>query len=174
MIDGPTWRHVTTRREARVLQRFTCTTDFPRSPGGRRLPHPRPWEKEAQTLVREAAKTLRPGEIVLMATVGEEPVAAAHLQFRTDGELLEAHHVAAAVAQSARRQGGHLADALLVRAQAICLEQAMERGSAQLVLTGLIHVSNRASQHLVARAGWQPRGVPTNGYQSWFLVVPVQ
>ena len=42
--SAPQWEYITTRKDARVLQTFTCTTDLPLTEGGRKMPHPRPWE----------------------------------------------------------------------------------------------------------------------------------
>lgn len=174
MIEpDPEWQHVTTRQEARVLQEFTCTTDCPRTPGGRKLPHDRPWEWEAQRHLRQASQLLRPGDLLLVGLRTGVTVAAAHLQFDTSGDVLEVFIAAAGVARTSRGQGGGLADRTLAATRTEGLARATDRGCTHLVLTGKIHTSNTASQHMAERAGWEPYDTPSSIYQSWGLVVPI-
>ncbi|HXC77829.1 MAG TPA: hypothetical protein VNU19_12325 [Candidatus Acidoferrum sp.] len=172
MID-PQWQHITTRQEARVLQGFTCTTDFPRTPGGRKLPHDRPWEWEAQSYLRQTSQLLRLGEVILVGLRSSEAVAAARLQFDTSGVILEVFIAAAGVAHADRGQGGGLADRMLATIHTEGLARATDGGCTHLVITGKIHRRNTASQQMVQRAGWEPHDVPTSDYQSWGLVVPI-
>lgn len=151
------WQRVISRSDARDLQQFTCTTDFPKTPGGRRLPHTRPWEWEAQRHLRQLSQIFKRGDVALLARTGEGVVGAVHLQFSAGGGVLEAFHASVAVAQTVRHQGGHVADELLRRARAEAMEHASELGCPNIVLSGKIHVSNAASQRLVERAGWEPR-----------------
>ena len=53
--DGIGWTWVSNQdKEAlRGLQSFQCTTDRPKSPGGRALRHPKPWELEVQSYFRD-------------------------------------------------------------------------------------------------------------------------
>lgn len=169
----PKWLRVTNRREARVLQGFTCTSDFSRTPGGRRLPHDRVWEWEAQRHLRQVSGLLRPGDLALVGTQRNDAVAAAHLQFEDSGDVLAVFIAAAGVSWSERRQGGGLADLMLKTIHDEGLARATSRGQAHLVLTGKIHASNTASQLMVQRAGWEPYDAPSVGYQSWGLIVPV-
>ena len=167
------WQRLATRPDTRILQSFTCTSEDPRSEGRRRLPHPRPWEKEAQTLLRQLSHNLKPGDVALTGSIEDEILACAHLQFTVDDDIFEAYHAAAAVALAVRNQGGQVADALLTEAQAVCSERALKLGCTNMVLSGRIHVSNMASQRMVARSGWEPRDLPTTTYQTWFRIVPL-
>lgn len=170
---NPEWQYVTTRREARVLQGFTCTWDFPRTPGGRKLPHDRPWEWEAQRHLRQTSQLLHQGDLVLVGVLSSDAIAAAHLQFDASSEVLEVFIAAAGVSLPARRQGGGLADRMLATIQAEGLARATDGSCAHLVLTGKIHTSNTASQQMVQRAGWEPYDAPSIDYQSWGLIVPI-
>ncbi|WP_229051461.1 hypothetical protein [Aeromicrobium sp. Leaf350] len=169
--DELSWQRVTKRSDLRELQSLTCTTADPTTEGGRKLPHPRPWEKEAQTLLRQLSLTLRPGDLVLLGKLGDRTIAALHLQFLAGGDFLEVYHAVAGITQDMRRDGGTVADALLAEAQAICLERLAEGGHQDVVISGRIHVRNAASQHMVARAGWEPQDAPVNDYQTWARII---
>ena len=164
------WQRMTTRAEARALQSFRCTTNHPESPGGRRLPHPRPWEWEAQRHLRQLSQLLLPGDVALLGRVDEEVIAALHLTFDADADLLVAFHAAAGVAQTVRGLGGHVADELLTEAEQVAAELATARGCRHVMTSGKVHLRNTASQRMLARAGWAPLGAPTGTYQSWAQV----
>jgi hypothetical protein len=174
-VIGPDleWRYITTRQEARVLQRFTCTTDPPRTPGGRPLRHDRPWEREAQSHLRQASQRFKPGDLILLGTLGNEVVAAAHLELAPDTDILQVFIAAVGVALTERRQGGFVADRMLAAIQAEGLARATVLGCTHLVIAGNIHTSNAASQNMVQRAGWEPYDAPGSPYQSWGLIVPI-
>uniref|UniRef100_UPI003D8FB572 GNAT family N-acetyltransferase n=1 Tax=Gordonia sp. B7-2 TaxID=3420932 RepID=UPI003D8FB572 len=172
MTDALTWQHITNRREARDLQGFACTSDLPRTPGGRKLPHERPWEWEAQAHLRELSNRLRSGGLVVVGRSESEILGCAHLQFGQDAEFLEVFHVAAGVSTKARGQGGEIADQLLLHAREVAMEHATGAGCTHVVLAGKIHVRNIASQRMVTRAGWEPQGVPTD-YQLWATILIV-
>lgn len=168
----PEWQYVTTRQEARVLQGFTCTSDFPRTHGGRKLPHDRPWEWEAQGHLRQTSQLLRQGDLVLVGVRSHDAIAAAHLHFDVSSDVFEVFIAAAGVSLPERRQGGDLADGMLATIHAEGLARAADGSCTHLVLTGKIHTSNTASQQMVQRAGWEPHDAPSIGYQSWGLIVP--
>ncbi|MBD0022678.1 hypothetical protein GII33_16395 [Gordonia pseudamarae] len=170
MTDELSWQHITTRREARILQGFTCTTDLPRTSGGRKLPHIRPWEWEAQAHLRQLWQRLRPGDLVLVGRAESEILACAHLQFDRQDEVLNAFHVVAGVSMTVRGQGGQIADQLLSQARKVAVERATELECVEVVLSGKIHVSNGASERMVVRAGWEPQGPPTD-YQLWAAIL---
>lgn len=171
---GPDWHNVTTRREARVLQGFTCTTEFPRTPGGRRLPHDRPWEWEAQRHLRQTSQLLLQGDLIVVGLHGSELVAAAHLQFDSSGDVFQVFIAAAGVSLASRHQGGGLADRMLAAVHTEALDRATDRHCAHLVLTGKIHTSNTASQQMVHRASWVPFDAPNSDYQSWGRIMAIQ
>lgn len=114
------------RREAWVLQRLTCTTDFPRTPGSRKLPHDRPWEWEAQRHLRQTSQLLLPEDLVVAGSSGSDLVAAAHLQLDVDGDVLQVFVAAADVSLTSRRQGGGLADRMLAAVGADGLRRAID------------------------------------------------
>lgn len=167
-----TWESLTTKAAARELQTFTCTTDPPRTPGRRRLEHPRGWEWEAQRHIRTAAHHLRPGDALLVGRDnGGEIAAAAHVDYDEDSGLLVAYINALGVAMSHRKQGGSVADeALRVVRQTAC-DEANGRWCSTLLLTGAIHRHNLASQYACLRAGMEPKGLPSGDYQLWALKV---
>lgn len=169
----PQWRRITTRRDARALSAFTCTTEFPRTPGGRRLPHDRPWEWEVQRHLRQTSQHLRNDELVLVGMQGDEIIAAARLQFESVDDILQVFVAAIGVALPWRHQGGGLADRTLAKIHAEGAARATDVGCAHLVLTGKTHWNNTASQRMLQRAGWEPYGSPTGDYQLWGLILQI-
>lgn len=166
------WEHLDNRRAARELQSFRCTTDHPRSDVGRRSLHPRPWEWEAQAYLRDVWKRLMPGELVLVTRDGTSSAricAAIWLRFPPMDGVEHMFLAAAGVSLSMRGSGGQLADALMTEAISIGAQRAKSHSMTRLVVTGKIHVENRASQNMVARAGFEPLDVETP-YQTWGLV----
>ncbi|GAA2531645.1 hypothetical protein GCM10010409_01460 [Mycolicibacterium diernhoferi] len=163
------WECIVDRVAARELQAFTCTSDFPKTPDGRKLPHPKQWEREAQSHLRECSKRLKNGDLLLVGRTDDQTiVAAAHLIFDTAPPLMEVHIGCLAVSVSVRGQGGSVANEALAVATELALEQASSSGL-DAVLTATIHTKNRPSELLAARAGFEPLSVPTNDYQSWAL-----
>lgn len=168
------WQRITTRRGAAILREFTCTTDPPRTPGGRRLPHDRLWEWEAQRHLRQTSQLLQPGDLLLVGTRGTELIAAVHLKFDASDDLFEVFIAAGGVALSARGKGGGIADQMLATIRAEGIARARALGCIHLVLTGKIHRNNHASQRMVQRAGFEPYGLPSTDYQSWVVVIPLR
>ena len=163
------WERIDSRRAARELQAFTCTTSHPRSDAGRKYAHPRPWEWEAQAYLRDASKRLRPGDLVVVArdqTPAARICAAVWLQFPQADGLEHMFLAAAGVSLSMRHSGGQLADALMVEAITTGLQRAERGGMTRLLVTGKIHVENRASQNMVTRAGFEPLDL-VHPYQTW-------
>lgn len=170
MIDRQLrWRQITTRREAAVLKNFTCTTDLPRTPGGRKLKHPRPWEWEAQRHLRQADQQLTPGDVLLLGEEEHNILAAIHVQFDATDTLLAVYLAAGAVTIDVRRQGGIIADEMLAEVHSLANSTATDRSLTHVVLTGKIHVANHASQRMVERAGFEPVDLPAEDYQTWSL-----
>lgn len=166
------WARIEDRSGCRILQSFTCAPDRPRTPGGRRLPHPTPWAWEAQRHLRQTSQLLRPGDLVLVgSTDGHEVVAAVHLQFDARPHVLEVFVAALGVAGSVQHQGGVVADAAMAAVSREAVIRAAALGPSVAVITGKIHLANVPSQRLVQRAGFEPQGPPVGPYQPWVLVL---
>lgn len=163
-----TWHRIDNRPDARSLQAFTCTTDRPKSPAGRRLPHPKPWEWEVQAHLREASRRIMPGDLVLVGTGSDgSTLAAAHLVLSPADDYVETLVAAGAVHVDVRGSGGAVADAMMAQCCDIAVAASRAQGSAVALLTGRIHVRNTASQRLAARAGLSPVDAPVGPYQTW-------
>jgi hypothetical protein len=105
------WERITDRRSAPSLQGFTCTTDFPRTPTGIRLPHSRPWEREVQSHFREIRRRLQNGELLLVGRSEDTSIAAAaHLEFTPRSTGTDTFIKAVAVSTNHRGRGGAIAD----------------------------------------------------------------
>lgn len=110
------WEKITKRRDAIPLQTFSCTSPHPRSPGGRKLPHEKPWEYEVQSHFRECSKRLKDGNLLLVGrdVPGAEIVAAVHLMLDCSAPGLFVAHIAAiGVSNAVRGRGGDVADMTL-------------------------------------------------------------
>lgn len=164
------WERVTRRRDALSLQTFSCTTPLPRTPAGRKLPHPKPWEYEVQSHFRESSKRLKEGDVLLVGRDMPENgiVAAAHLIFDcSEPELVAAHIAAIGVCQTVRGRGGVVADMALCAVRGCIAEYAASVERAVAVATASIHRHNRPSELLFERAGFEPISVPVGEYQQW-------
>lgn len=171
------WSTITDRRSAAGLQSFTCTVERPRTPAGRRLPHPVPWEWEAQALLRNASHRMRAGdELVVGRVPGEDVIAAgAWLEFHE----LEVHEVgmpavyitSSGVHVAHRGCGGHLADELVDRVIRRCRAVIDPSGAPSGIVHGKVHVRNVSCENLQLRHGFEPVGLPQSTYQEWALLV---
>ena len=162
------WRQLKTAAETRPLQAFACTEDRPRTQGGRFLPHPKPWEWEAQRHLRQLSQHFKYGDLVVVGLRHDEPLACAHLLVDQEpGRLVGVFVAAAAVGRPVRGQGGAVADALMHQIAADCAAIASAAGATDHVISGKIHVRNIASQLMAQRAGMEPNGLPAEDYQLW-------
>src|SRR5699024_10886820 len=158
---------LTTRSSCTELNSFTCTSERPRSPGGRRLPHPTPWEWEAQALLRNARGHFRDGHTIVVGRDGDHdgPIrAAAWLQFHHT-ELPAAFLAAGAVDITLRGKGGAVADELVTRALSSAVQHLERFDTDRILIHGNVHTHNTASADLLTRNGFEPVGLPTEEFQ---------
>jgi len=77
------WSTITERNEARKhpFREFTCTEPRPKSPEGRTLPHPKPWEWTAQGILRQSSQCLKAGNLLVVgrSESANEILAVAHV-----------------------------------------------------------------------------------------------
>lgn len=137
------------------------------------MPHPKPWEWEAQAHLRRASTSLAPGELLLVGRREEEIAAAARLLFDATPTLVATFVAALAVSRAARGTGGSLADESLDAVKHVAVERARAAGAPHALLTGNIHHANTPSRLLVERAGFEPASAPTGEYQEWWLLIPL-
>ena len=97
------WSTIDNRRDAIELQKFTCTVDRPRTPENCTLPHPMPWEWEAQRHIRSLFVHYKDGDHLVVGRRGGAVIAAAQSMSRIEGEVLDVFIAAAAVAANVRR-----------------------------------------------------------------------
>ncbi|WP_194829009.1 hypothetical protein [Nocardia sp. XZ_19_231] len=164
------WATITDRREAIQLKEFTCTTSRPRSPAGRKLSHPKPWERAAQSIIRQSPQCLKAGNLLVVGRQGggDQIVAVAHLTFdETLPSVFAAHIAAIGVCLSVRGQGGKVADRCLAEACVVIAARAREGGNGTVLVTANIHIQNGPSQLLFERAEFEPFSIPRGDYQQW-------
>ena len=164
------WQRITDRHEATLLETFSCTIDRPRTPQGRKLPHPKPWEREVQSHFRQCSKRLRAGDLLMVGrhTADEQIVAAAHLMLdQKSPSPFTAHIAAIGICTTVCGQGGKVADSTLVEVCSTVVDRARGSGIDIAVATANIHVRNLSSQSLFERNGFEPVSVPSGDYQQW-------
>jgi hypothetical protein len=168
------WEQISDRRNAKHMQGFTCTTDCPRSPAGRKLAHPRPWELEVQSHLRQSSVRLKDGQLLLVGYSDEAAIAAAaHLIFEPLSAGMRTHIASVAVSTNARGKGGSIADEALALISEVACERANAVGGEFALVTGQIHRENRPSEALFIRSGFEPYSVPSGDYQQWVIRLPL-
>jgi hypothetical protein len=167
--EALTWSLLTDKRSATALQDFTCTQPRERSSQGRRLPHPRPWEREAQSLLRQAKSNPEAGELVLVGRplADEASIAAAAFLALDSAEVPSTFIRSCGVVREHRGHDGSTADLLIEQIIAISLSQLQPSDSGQLVIYGNVHVHNRPCEALLERHAFEPVGIPHNNYSQW-------
>lgn len=171
--EALTWSLLTDKRSATALQDFTCTQPRERTPRGRRLPHPRPWEREAQSLLRQAKPNPGAGELVVVgrALTDDASIIAAALLAIDSGEVPTAFIQSCGVTREHRGRGGSTADLLIEQIIATSLYYVQPSYSGQLVVHGNVHVHNQPCETLLMRHAFEPVGIPHNDYQQWARMV---
>jgi hypothetical protein len=159
-----------------MLEQFTCTTPAPRGRHGRRLPHPRPWELEVQSMIRTRRDlTYGGGRILLGITSARELLAVtAHSPVNNPEAKTVPQQLLAVVAisVSARGQGGAVADKAVERtlADIAGLPEVVRAGCA-VILAG-VHVENAPSEALLIRQGFECRQEADDaGLRPWALLL---
>ncbi|MFD6389858.1 hypothetical protein [Nocardia sp. NPDC060259] len=164
------WQTITDRRGATELEMFSCTTPRPQTSSGRKMPHPKPWERAAQSIIRQSPKCLKAGNILIVGRRedSEEIIAAAHLIFeKTSPPLFAAHVAAIGISVTARGQGGKVADGALDQVCRVVGERAHRPTAGPVLVTANIHTRNYPSQLLFERAGFEPLSLPVGEHQQW-------
>ncbi|MET9328102.1 GNAT family N-acetyltransferase [Tsukamurella sp. NPDC003166] len=164
------WRTLASKRDCRYLQSFSCTTPRLTVDGSvRRAPHPRPWELEAQSMIRRLSESKAARDVVFVAERPDgTPVAVAHISPSNDGRVAAVHLNVIAVGWSDRGLG--LADRVLDRVRAESVAYATAECLPLELISATIHTSNQASIHMAQRNGFEPTGSPVGHYQTWIWV----
>lgn len=166
------WATITERREVKSLpfQTFSCTEPHPKTPQGRKLPHPKQWEWDAQGFIRQSSHYFRPGNLLVVgwSLTDSEILAVAHLMPDVAAGRFSVHVGVIGVSTAVRGQGGSVADRTLKEAHIAALGDARARDACASFATANIHTRNFASQRLFERCGYEPHGVPSGDLQQWF------
>ncbi|MDN4598074.1 hypothetical protein [Leifsonia virtsii] len=156
------WR--TARKgDRRLLQSFTCTVDRPRN---WREPHPRPWELQVQSWVRELKPPVHGRRSVDLGFAGPE-LAAVVVVDHVEEEFF---HIPA-VARALDRRGAATGTGIVDHA----IDLAAARASPDLdhiILSANIHRRNSASRQCFERAGFtRDIGMTDPSFEQWLLRV---
>ncbi|WP_157124196.1 GNAT family N-acetyltransferase [Nocardia pseudovaccinii] len=165
------WSAITERTEVKKhpFHEFSCTEPYPRTPEGRKMPHPKPWEWTAQSIIRQSSRCLKAGSLLIVgwSNPSNEILAVAHAIPEVSTSLFSVHVAAIGVSRTVRGRGGSVADRTLEEVHSVVLENARESGAVDVVATANIHTRNFPSQRLFERAGYEPRSVPSGELQQW-------
>jgi len=157
------------REHLLALQQFTCTTPIPRTSGGRRLRHPKPYELVAQPVIRNLKPPVGSTSVVQLGLIEEQIATVAYFTYLADAGQLAPMVFINAVGLSVDFRGGdgYVADETLRRVLIRTGLDLSEQGYQEAVAAGNIHDENTRSQALVERAGFQADGPRRDGYQQW-------
>lgn len=155
------------------LQAFQATEDPPRLENHRRLPHPKPWEWEAQRHVRNLVQQYKTGDVVLLRLGPERDLyGVAHIRLLSSDSRMVVGLEAIAVAQHMRGSTPpHIGDELYNYALDM-LDEIIPDEVTQVLLAAMVHVDNRASQRMLKRHKFEPaQAASTNmTYEKWTLL----
>lgn len=180
--DGIGWTWVSNQdKEAlRGLQSFQCTTDRPKSPGGRALRHPKPWELEVQSYFRDRGcgrAKKRGTRRLLLARRSGVIVAAADTEVSIskdgDGSYVNFFICAVAINVSERGKGGRLARELVQVLKDCAVQKAREGGLPRAKVYGRIDATNEPSVHLVDDMGFELEQMESVHLQTWSTMLGV-
>ncbi|WP_253783641.1 GNAT family N-acetyltransferase [Nocardia amikacinitolerans] len=165
------WGTITERREVKnhPFQAFSCTDPHPKTPQGRKMPHPKQWEWDAQGFIRQSSRNFQPGNLLVVgwSVDDNEILAVAHLIPDVSVVAFSVHVGVIGVSTAVRGQGGAVADRTLEEVRNVALGDGRATGANAVLATANIHTRNFASQRLFERAGYEPRGVPRGDLQQW-------
>lgn len=169
------WFILPDRKAMIALQSFTCTTARPRSPRGRKLSHPRPWELEAQSLLRRSSQSAGPNDRVLAALPEEESPegeirAAAWIEHHAIDSTPALFIKSCGIDLEFRRQHGLVANELMTQILSEARREYDGHSRQQVIVHGNVHVQNVPSERLFVRFGFEPIGLPDGDYQKWSLI----
>lgn len=146
-----------------------CTTPRPLADSGRTLAHPKPWEWEVQAHIRQL-KTPVHGDVVQLGLMGQELVSVAQFVIDESASVPVVFIRVIGVTLRARGGGGGVADATLEQVVNRSAKRLRMLGHSRFVLLGNVHTDNKASQSMLARAGFTATERREGPYVRWVLL----
>jgi RimJ/RimL family protein N-acetyltransferase len=167
------WRGFEKAKDRDALRAFVCTDPEKKTWDGRRRHHPREWELDVQSSVREHSPNVNNGEVFILGFEDDSSVGAVSAWSRYAGEpgrvLLQL------IAVSVQRRG--CGRAWANEAMAKTLEQvtadAREADAERLLLEARIHRNNRASKRMCEAHGFIFDSMHTNNLELWAYYQPL-
>jgi hypothetical protein len=165
------WREVE-RQDRLLLQGFTCTVAAAYDPSRGQKVHPRPWELEVQSYIRNYRPPAGPGETFLLG-LDNEGIGAVSCAAIFDKQPEVIKLLAVAVSTRYRGQGGAVADEALLEGLNAAADLGVASGLSVVSVFGLIHSRNLASQGMCQRHGFTYEGDDPDepDYQVWSVAV---
>jgi RimJ/RimL family protein N-acetyltransferase len=164
------WR-TAQRGDRPLLQAFTCTGPACYDRWRKQKVHPREWELEVQTGIRDINPSTE-GQFLYLGIDDQESIGAVCL-FAPLDQPDQFKLMGVAVAMRYRRQGGAYADEAITQALQAAADQAAQHGRPHAYVTGFVHERNLASQRMCQRHGFMRVG-PAPGlasYEEWSIIV---
>lgn len=162
------WREA--RHEDRAtLQGFTCTIPAQLVFGQKRKYHPKPWEQEVQSGIRDLRPPVGQDQSLL---VGEDAEGIAAVCLLADqGEASVFKIQAIAVATRYRGQGGAHADEALDVTFETAAQRGQDSGRSEIIMISWVDPKNEPSKSLHQRAGFALRQITQTGLEEWAVVL---
>lgn len=165
------WRDAT-RNDRPLLQSFSCTATSRRDRSGRRLAHPRPWEREVEAWIRSQTPPAGPNESLRLEELGPylRAVGALALAERREGIVIV--KLRAVAINIAHRGGdGTVADGVIEDVLRTATELAAAAGGTRTILVAWVDHRNLPSKRLLGRSGFALRRALPHNLEEWVVEV---
>jgi len=171
-VSDLTWS-VATKSDIPRLQAFRCTELPEPDAGGRRPPHPRPWERDVQWWIRRQKPPNQGDPGLQVAEQKGHSLAAvgAFALLDVESGMAIVKLQALAVSLDLRGQGGATANAALRHLLDCSFQMGRAAGAAETLVIGWIDPRNRPSSALAERHGFTNHGTTSGGFEDWRLLL---
>lgn len=169
-----TWRDAE-KSDRPALEQFTCTGPAPKGPNHRPLPHPRPWEQEAQTGIRTRKPPGATRDIYRVGTTADGTIVAVAVAGTLDEPSYTNTYklMVLAVATSVRGAGGEVADACMRDVLGQIGHRARADGLAAVLVLSQVDPHNEPSRSMCQRHEFTSAGV-RGDYEVWIRHIAIE
>jgi hypothetical protein len=151
------WRLYDKRADNLALRRFTCTDPPTRRSGSRGSFHPKPWEREVQSFVRQKRPNVPFGEVMILGhELADQRIGAVcrWAELRNPGEVL-LQCVAVSVYYRYRNSQREYAKEAIETAKSAIAARARVAGSEDVLIYARIHHRNSPSRRMCGASGFR-------------------
>jgi hypothetical protein len=165
------WREA--RHEDRAsLQGFTCTVPAQSVFGQKRKYHPKPWEQEVQSGIRDLRPPVGQDQSLLLGEDADGIAAACLLADQGEARVFKIQAIA--VAARYRGQGGAHADEALNIALEAAAQRGLGNGRSEIIMVSWVDPKNEPSKFLHQRAGFALRQITQARLEEWAIALELK